>query len=110
MSENITPAATGVDHQAAEHTSPRGRLARIGVAGLLDPSSRVERLQERRDRDRAHWIGHPVFDRPATPAERALISSVAGVDGARGVMTRVDVRGGLYRRRWPGLVHPARAS
>ncbi|MGV0796049.1 hypothetical protein ABQF26_03720 [Mycolicibacterium elephantis] len=82
----------------------RRRLATIGVAGLIDPSSRVEALQERRDRDRARWLGIPTFDRPPTPAEKALISPVTGETDARHLQTRVDLRGGLYRRCWPALL------
>src|SRR5690606_34485310 len=39
----------------------RRRLATSGVAGRIDPSSRVEALQERRDRDRARWLGVHTF-------------------------------------------------
>ncbi|MGV0790486.1 hypothetical protein [Mycolicibacterium sp. XJ1819] len=97
------------DHDAPPPLSRAAHLARVGIAGLLDPRSRIERLQERRDRDRAHWIGVPTFTRPPTPQEQAMLSSVAGA-AASGVRTRVDVRGGLYRRSWPTLVHPMRAS
>lgn len=82
----------------------RRRLATSGVAGRIDPASRVEALQERRDRDRARWLGVATFDRPPTPAEMALISPVADETDARRVKTRVDVRGGLYRRCWPALL------
>ena len=82
----------------------RRRLATSGVAGRIDPSSRVEALQERRDRDRARWLGVHTFDRPPTPAEKALILPVTDENTARQVRTRVDVRGGLYRRCWPALL------
>lgn len=101
---NAVHPTADAEHQAAEPPSRAAHLARVGVAGLLDPRGRVERLQERRDRDRAHWIGVPTFTRPPTPPEQALIASVAGADGAGGVPTRVDCRGGLYRRSWPALI------
>ncbi|WP_158022605.1 hypothetical protein [Mycolicibacterium gilvum] len=93
------------DQNRAEH------LATTGIAGLLNPDSHVERLQEKRDRDRCAWLGVPCFTRPPTPTEQVLIATLGHVSDARWVTTRVDVRGGLYRRSWPTLRHsgsPAR--
>lgn len=107
-------AAADVDeHQGdsvASEVTRAAHLATTGVAGLLDPISRVERLQARRDMDRARWLGVDTFVRPPTPTELALIASVAGAEAAAGVRTRVHVRGGLYRRSWPTLVHPVRVA
>jgi len=75
-----------------------------------DPDSVVERLQERRDRDRAGWLGVTHFTRPATPAETALIAAVPGVHNPAKLLTRVDLRGGLYRRSWPQLAASTAAS
>lgn len=77
------------------------KLATAGIAGLIHPDSRVERLQERRDRDRAAWLGVNTFTRPPTPTEQALTAALPHVSHPDRVRTRVTVQGGLYRRSWP---------
>ncbi|MGQ9349729.1 hypothetical protein [Mycolicibacterium gilvum] len=84
---------------------PAARLARVGVAGLIDRRSHAEALTERRDRDRASWLGVDAFTRPPTPPERQLLATVAAVHDPGRLTTCVTVRGGLYRRSWPQLGH-----
>jgi hypothetical protein len=79
----------------------------VGIVGRID-YGRVEALQERMDRDRAAWLGVDTFKRPATPAERALISPLCDERGAWGVKTRVDMCGGRYRRSWSQLAERTR--
>lgn len=80
------------------------RLAYTGVLGPIDRSSRVEQLQQRRDIDRARWLGVACFRRPPTPAEEALITP--HYQQPQRVSTCVDVSGhggARWRRRWPEL-------
>ena len=109
MTTHPTPAADqppGVEDQDHAHAhAPAARLARVGVAGLLDRRSHVEALTERRDRDRAAWLGVDSLTRRPTPPEQQLISSVPGVCDPAKLTTCVSVRGGLWRRCWPQLAH-----
>lgn len=117
MTENPTPVADqppGVaedqdqdqDHDPAAHDlPPAARLAHIGVAGLIDRRSHTEALTERRDRDRAAWLGVDTFSRAPTPPERQLLTAVAAVRDPAKLTTAVTVRGGLWRRCWPQLAH-----
>jgi hypothetical protein len=65
----------------------------------------VEHMAERRDRDRARWLGG-TFDRPATPSERAFLAArgaLSDPSARTALLTRVEVRGGVRRRTWPML-------
>ncbi|CAM4374843.1 hypothetical protein MB901379_00488 [Mycobacterium basiliense] len=95
---NPEPAAETPTQATARH------LAHSGVVGLIDRSSRVEHLQQRRDIDRARWLGVACFRRPPTPAEEAVITPHC--QQPQRVSTYVDVSGhgaARWRRRWPEL-------
>lgn len=98
------------DQPPAADLPPAARLVRVGVAGLIARRGQADRLQERRDRDRAKWLGVDTFTRKPTPPERQLLATVAAVRDPAKLTTCVTVRGGLWRRCWPQLAHPARPS
>lgn len=65
----------------------------------------IEHLVEKRDRDRAWWLGG-AFDRPATGGERAFLTAGGALrdpSASPRLQTRVDVRGSVRRRSWPML-------
>lgn len=65
----------------------------------------VEHMTERRDKDRARWLGGR-FDRPATPSERAFLAArgaLRGPSARTALLTRVEVHGSVRRRTWPTL-------
>lgn len=77
-------------------------LAYPGITGPLAPGH-VEHLQQRRDQDRARWLGVDTFIRPATAGERAYVARQLGDTPTDALTTRVTVRGGRWRRTWPLL-------
>lgn len=65
----------------------------------------VEHIAERRDRDRARWLGH-AFNRPATTSERAFLAAsgtLTDPSASPRLQTRVEVCGAVRRRTWPML-------
>jgi hypothetical protein len=97
------PTADAYEHVPPPHWRPPHPLAHPGVTGPIAPG-RAELLQQRRDQDRVRWVGWPIFTRPATDAERALVARhTSDHAGAGSLHTRVDCRGGRWRRSWPLL-------
>ncbi|BCP11685.1 hypothetical protein MINTM020_37830 [Mycobacterium paraintracellulare] len=96
--ENALTKKDGVAGEPCQQTSwPPALVVRLpGV---------VEHLVEKRDRDRARWLGG-AFDRPATTGERVFLvarGALRDPSASPRLATRVAVRGAVRRRTWPML-------